>query len=349
MEISGDHPCLRSRWIYGTMIISRFGRLLATSACAGRRGASNLTIFRDLTDEELNLIEAVPVPDETLSGHAHTIEFDIAPPGRWVGVNWPELWRYRDLFLVMAWRDISVRYKQTALGVLWAIIQPFISMVLFTVIFNRVAHITSGDPNVPYPIFVYSGLLFWQFYSTTLGNASNSMVVNAPIIQKVYFPRLIVPATAATTALVDMAFASVILGGMMIYYHSAPSLFGVLLVPVLIIISVLSALGLGLFLAAINLKYRDVRYAVPFFIGVLMYVTPVIYPAKLLRRFPAIEGLMVWLNPIAGVINSARATLIGDGVFEPSVLGISALMSLLYFVAGLYYFRSTERYFADIA
>ncbi|HEY3268712.1 MAG TPA: ABC transporter permease [Armatimonadota bacterium] len=275
------------------------------------------------------------------------VEFVISPPKRFLSINWGELWRYRDLFLVLAWRDISVRYKQTVLGVLWALFQPFISMVIFTFIFNRVAKIDSGD-GTPYPIFLYVGQLFWLYYSGTLTNASQSMVSNAAIIQKVYFPRLIVPATAATTGLVDMAIASLILGGMMVYYGIRPHLLGIALLPVLLACAVLSSMGLGLFFASLNIKYRDIRYALPFVINILMYVTPVIYPVSMLDRHPAAKTAMLWLNPISGVITTARAAILGHGAVEWHVLAVSLLMSIVFFTFGLYYFRSTERYFADI-
>jgi lipopolysaccharide transport system permease protein len=276
------------------------------------------------------------------------IEFVIAPHRRWLSINWKELWRYRDLFLVLAWRDISVRYKQTTLGVLWAVFQPFVTMIVFTFIFNRMANIQSGD-NTPYPIFLYVGLLLWQYYSSTLTNASNSMVSNASLIQKIYFPRLIIPATAAITGLVDLAISAVILGGMMVYYNFMPHLTGLLILPLLLLCTVMSAMGLGMFLAAINVKYRDVRYTLPFFIQIMMYVTPVIYPVKMLDKYPIIKTLMIWLNPISGVITNARAAILGQGSIDWGIMGISLVMSLLFFIAGLYYFRTTEKYFADIA
>ena len=275
-------------------------------------------------------------------------EHIIAPPPRFVSVNWPELWRYRDLFMVFTWRDISVRYKQTVLGVLWAILQPLTTMVIFTFIFNRMAKIESGD-GTPYPIFLYVGMLFWQYFSSTLTNVSNSMVANAGIIQKVYFPRLIIPGSSAMTGLVDLAVASVILIGMMIYYGYCPHLTGVLILPVLLTTAVLASLGLGMFLASVNIKYRDVRYALPFFINIMMYVTPVIYPVKMLDNHHVAKTLMLWLNPICGVISNARAGILGNSPIEWPVLGISLFVSILYFFFGLYYFRSTERYFADIA
>jgi lipopolysaccharide transport system permease protein len=274
-------------------------------------------------------------------------EFVIAPPKRWLSINWRELWRFRDLFLVLAWRDIAVRYKQTVLGVIWALFQPLVTMVIFTFIFNGMAKIDSGD-GTPYPIFLYVGLLLWQYYSNTLTNASGSMVANAGMIQKIYFPRLIIPVTAATTGFVDLAISSVILGGMMVYYGLMPHVMGLLILPVLLLCAILTSLGAGMFLAAINVKYRDVRYIVPFFVQIMMYVTPIIYPVSMLDSHPVIKALMLWLNPISGVITNARVGLLGHGSVDWGSLGISLLMSTAYFVVGLYYFRNTEHYFADI-
>ena len=276
------------------------------------------------------------------------MEYTITPPKGLLAVNLSELWRFRDLFLMLAWRDISVRYKQTVLGVAWALLQPVATMLIFTFVFNRMANIQSGD-GTPYPLFFYTGMIIWQYYSSTLGNAGNSMVSNASLIQKVYFPRLIIPATAATTGLVDLAISSVLLVGLMFWYGVVPHLVGLLLLPVLLAITMLAALGVGLFLAALNIKYRDVRHALPFFIQILMYVTPVIYPARMLDHYPVVKGLMLWLNPIAAVITNARAGLLGQADFDFPALGIAAVMSLAMFIAGLYYFRNTERYFADIA
>lgn len=275
-------------------------------------------------------------------------EFTISPPAGLARMNWPELWRYRDLFLVMAWRDISVRYKQTALGVSWAVLQPVVTMVIFTFIFNRMAGIQSGD-ETPYPIFLYTGQIFWLYFSGTLSNASQSMVTNAGLVQKIYFPRLIIPAAAAVTGLVDFAIALIILVGMMLWYGFAPGWVGLATFPVLLLTGVLSAMGMGLLLAAINVKYRDVRYALPFLISTLMFVTPVIYPVSLLNGYPWAKTAMIWLNPISGVISNARAGLLGQTGFDWPVLWISLLMSIVYLVIGLRVFRSTERYFADIA
>jgi lipopolysaccharide transport system permease protein len=275
------------------------------------------------------------------------VEYVISPPKGVLSLDWRELWRYRDLFLVLAWRDISVRYKQTVLGVVWALFQPVITMVIFTFIFNRVAKIESGD-GTPYPVFLYVGLLLWQYFSNTLTHAADSMISNSALIQKVYFPRLIVPAATAITALVDFAIPAVLLAGLMAWYHVVPHVAGLAILPVLLLCAVMCAMGAGLFLAAINVKYRDVRYALPFMIQVVMYVTPVIYPVAMLDRHPVIKGLMLWCNPISGVITVARGSVLGAGTVQWDVLGISLLMSFVMFVAGLYYFRNTERYFADI-
>ena len=275
-------------------------------------------------------------------------EFTISPPSRLTRFNWHELWRYRDLFLVLAWRDISVRYKQTVLGVLWAVLRPVTTMIIFTLVFNRMAGIESGD-GTPYPIFLYTGQLFWLYFSGTVTLASNSLVTNASLVQKIYFPRLVLPATAATTGLVDFTIALVILAGMMIWYGFLPGWIGLLTFPILLLTCIMCAMGIGLFFAAINVKYRDVRYALPFFISTLMYTTPVIYPVSMLDNYPWAKIAMTWLNPISGVISNARAGLLGKSEFDWQAMCISLLVSVVYFAIGLRYFRSTERYFADIA
>ncbi len=272
----------------------------------------------------------------------------IEPPKRSIPIEWSELWAYRDLFLVMAWRDLSVRYKQTLLGILWVILQPVLTMLVFTFIFNRMAGIQSGD-GTPYPIFLYTGLLLWQYFSSTVNNSAQSMVANASLIQKVYFPRLIIPATSATTAFVDLAVSSVVLVAMMLYYGFIPQLSGVAVIPVLLLVVTLTALGAGLFLASLNVKYRDVRYALPFFINIGLYITPVIYPVYMLDRYPAVKTLLVVLNPMAGVINIARTGLLGSSAIGWGTLAVSLIVSIIYFLFGLYYFKRTESYFADIA
>jgi lipopolysaccharide transport system permease protein len=278
---------------------------------------------------------------------ASNIEFEIAPPKGWLSINWKELWRFKDLFITLAWRDIAVRYKQTGLGVLWAVFQPFICMLVFTFIFNRMAKIESGD-GTPYPLFVYVGLILWQYFANTLTEASNSLVRNPELIQKVYFPRLIIPASVAITGLVDLAISSIILVGMMIYYGFLPHLAGILVLPMLIVCIILSAMGVGMFLAAINVKYRDVRYALPFLIQFMLYITPVIYPTRMLNKYVVIKTLMLWLNPIAGVITNARVGILSHGPIHIESLCISLLISIVFFIFGLCYFRNSERHFADL-
>jgi lipopolysaccharide transport system permease protein len=271
----------------------------------------------------------------------------ISPPKRIISINWRELFHYRDLFWVLAWRDFAVRYKQTALGMFWAIFRPLISMLVFTFVFSKGLDV-KGDPNTPYPVFVYVGQLFWLFFSETLSNASNSMVANAAMIQKIYFPRLILPATTILTGFVDFGIASLVLTGLMYYFKITPNWIGLLLVPVLLLITSFTTLGVGMFFASLNVKYRDVKHALPFIIQLMMFVSPIIYPVTQFDKFPFVKELMFWLNPMAGVITNARAGILGSIPLDLHALMAASIMSVVYFVFGLYYFRQTERYFADI-
>lgn len=275
-------------------------------------------------------------------------ELVIEPSRGLLAVDWAELWRYRELFVVLTWRDLAVRYKQTFLGVAWALFQPLVTMVLFSAIFHGMAKIDSGD-STPYPIFVFVGLLLWHYYSNTLSSVSMSMINNTNLIQKIYFPRLIVPASNAIIGLVDFGISCVVLAGMMVYCGHVPSLVGVALLPVLLLLSVACSLGLGLIFAAVNIKYRDVRYVLPFLIQTLMFVTPVIYPVSMLESQPTLKALLVWLNPMTGIISNARAGLLNNGALDWGMLGISALTSVVLLMVGIAVFRNTERYFADIA
>jgi len=253
-----------------------------------------------------------------------------------------EVWRYKELLYFFTWRDLKVRYKQTAIGVAWAVLQPFITMVVFTIFFGNLLKVPSDG--VPYPIFVYTGLIFWQFFSGALAETSGALVSNQAIITKVYFPRLILPLSAVTTRFVDFLIAAVILVGMMFYYGYTPHISSMLIIPLLIIITFMAAVGGGLFLAAVNVKYRDVRYALPFFIQILLFVTPVIYPAS-------IAGSLSWilaLNPMTGVIQTARATLLDATVINWTLISISFVATAVLLVIGTIYFKKVERYFADI-
>jgi len=253
-----------------------------------------------------------------------------------------EFWKYRELLYFFTWRDLKVRYKQTAIGVSWALFQPVITMVVFSVFFGKLAKMPSDG--IPYPIFVYVGLLIWQFFSSALSETSDCLITNQAIITKVYFPRLILPISAVLTKLVDFFIASIILVGMMIYYNYTPNLIGLLILPLLLFISFLFAVGAGLFLAALNVKYRDVRYILPFFIQLLLFVTPVIYPASIAGKYSWILAI----NPMTGVINAAHAAILGNAPINWLLLGISFVTTSILFVSGIIYFKKTERSFADI-
>jgi lipopolysaccharide transport system permease protein len=253
-----------------------------------------------------------------------------------------ELWNYRELLYFFTWRDLKVRYKQTLIGAAWAILQPFITMVVFSVFFGQLANVPSDG--VPYPIFVYVGLLFWQFFSSALADTSNVLISNQSIITKVYFPRLILPVSAVLTKLVDFVIASFILLGLMIYYGYAPHIYGFLLVPVLLLITFMISVGAGLCLASVNVKYRDVRYALPFFIQILLFITPVIYPASIAGKY----SWLLALNPMTGVIQTARAALLGTTAINWTLLGLSFSVCLVVMLIGIIYFKKVERYFADI-
>ena len=273
---------------------------------------------------------------------SNTHETVIKPKKLFSFSDLSEVWNYRELLYFFTWRDLKVRYKQTAIGALWAIFQPFITMVVFSVFFGGLLGIPSDG--VPYPIFVYTGLLFWQFFSSALSDTSNVLIANQAIITKVYFPRLLLPLSSVATKFIDFAIASVILVGMMIYYGYMPHISGLLILPLLLIITFMASIGLGLVLASVNVKYRDVRYALPFFIQILMFVTPVIYPASIAGKYSWILAL----NPMMGVIQSARAALLGTTVLNWTLVAISLVATFVLMIIGIYTFKKTERYFADI-
>jgi len=253
-----------------------------------------------------------------------------------------EVWRYKELLYFFTWRDFKVRYKQTAIGIMWAVFQPFMTMVVFSLFFGTLLKVPSDG--IPYPIFVYTGLLFWQFFSGALSETSNVLVANQSIITKVYFPRLILPLSSVATKFADFAIAAVILVGMMFYYGYTPHLVGLLIVPLLLLITFMAAVGGGLFLASVNVKYRDVRYVLPFFIQILLFLTPVIYPASIAGKYSWILAL----NPMMGVIQNARAALLGTAPINWILIGISFAVCAILLVIGVMYFKKVERYFADI-
>lgn len=266
----------------------------------------------------------------------------IKPSKRWVPLDLPELWRYRELLYFLTKRDIKVRYKQTVLGGLWAIIQPFFTMVVFTLFFGRLAKVPSDG--VPYPIFVYAGLLPWTYFANALTGAGNSLVGSSHLITKVYFPRLIIPLSSALAFLVDFIIAMAVLIAMMIYYGYTLNE-GILLFPFLVVLTFLCAVGVGLWLSALNVEYRDIRYVIPFMIQLWMFLSPVIYPVSMV---PESYRWLMALNPMGGLIDAYRSALLGHRPIDWLLIGISAVITLLVFISGLYYFRSVERTFADV-
>jgi lipopolysaccharide transport system permease protein len=253
-----------------------------------------------------------------------------------------DLWRYRELVFFLVWRDVKVRYKQTLLGAAWAVLQPFLTMVVFSVFFGRLAGLPSDG--LPYPLFTYAALLPWQLFAYALTESSNSLVSNQRLIVKVYFPRLAVPVAAALSGLVDFAIAFVVLLGMMVFYGT-PLTARILFLPLLILLALVAALALGLWLAALNVQYRDVRYVIPFIVQLGFFLTPVAYSSSLV---PAALQPLYALNPMVGVVTGFRWALLGAEAPAAGTILISTLAALVLFVGGLFYFRRMEYSFADL-
>jgi len=260
----------------------------------------------------------------------------------WMAINAGEMWKFRELLYFLAWRNIKVKYKQTALGVVWAILQPLLAMLVFSIIFGRLAKMPTDG--VPYPLFVLIGLLPWNYFAGVLGQSAGSLVVESNLITKIYFPRLLVPASDALSMLLDFFITFFVLGLMFIYYGVTPGM-GLLLVPLLIMITLMNALGFGMWFSALNVKYRDIQYIIPFLIQIWMFATPVIYPKSL---FGGRYGWILMLNPMGGVIEAFRAALLGHLPIPWVSLVISTVIGLLIFLGGLFYFRRVERFFADV-
>ncbi|MFX0094787.1 MAG: ABC transporter permease [Candidatus Hodarchaeota archaeon] len=264
----------------------------------------------------------------------------ILKPSRFIDLK--ELWRYRELLITFTWRDLKVKYKQTILRILWAFIPPFLSMIVFTIIFGEFLKVPSEG--IPYPLFVYTGTLIWNFFSTSLNNSSASLVSHGSMINKIYFPRLVLPLSSVLSGLVDFFIAFGILVLLMFYFQIFPSVIGIIILPVLLFITVLSALGIGLFLAALNVRYRDVKFMLPFFIQLGFFVTPVVYPTQILEEW----AFILWLNPMTCVIETIRSGLLGTGAINWEFLILSLILSLIYFAVGMFYFQMSEKEFADI-
>lgn len=272
---------------------------------------------------------------------SHTIT--IKPRTNPLAIDFAELWRYRELFVIFAWRDIKVRYKQTFLGGAWAIFQPLVSTFIFTIFFGRLAKIPSGA--LPYALFVLCGLVFWNFFSGALTHASNSLIENENIVKKVYFPRLILPLSSIITSFIDFGISLVMMLIFAIVLGFIPSLMFIPILIIGILIAGIGAGGLGLFLSAFNVKYRDVRYILPFFIQTMLFLTPVIYPTSIVSNT---NKYIMAINPMTGVIEAIRVTIAGTGNIDWILLGLSAASTIFFFIIGLVYFRQTEAFFADI-
>jgi lipopolysaccharide transport system permease protein len=253
-----------------------------------------------------------------------------------------EAWEYRELFYFFVWRDIKVKYKQSLLGAGWAVIQPLFTMIIFTLFFGRLANVPSDG--VPYPVFSYAALLPWTLFASSISLAANSLVSNSGMINKVYFPRLALPVSSVLSGLLDFAIASILLIALMIYYDIRFT-WWLLLMPVLVAALVVLSTGVGMFLAALQVRYRDIKYVLPFVVQIWLFVTPVIYPITLVpERFRPLMAL----NPVAGIIDAFRACVFPSRSFDLPLIGISAATTLAVFLLGVTYFRRTERWFADI-
>ncbi len=272
------------------------------------------------------------------------IEYEIKPRTKF-SLGFDEIWRYRELFYFFTWRDVKVKYKQAALGIVWAILQPLVMMIMFTLIFSKALNVSSDG--IPYPVFAISGLLIWNVFSNGLLNSANSMVANSNIIKKIYFPRLIIPMSSILTALVDFIFALIIYAAILIYYRQDVDFLKLILyLPLSILITVVTTFGLGTLLSSLNVKYRDFQYVLPFMIQFLLFANPVLYSAKAFTN-PVLNGLMK-ANPIAAAIELCRSIFTGTEV-NWQTIAIGSVMAVLLLIAGVITFRKTEAYFADLA
>lgn len=269
-------------------------------------------------------------------------EILIKPSKGWVSLKLEEVWEYRELLYFLAWRDIKVRYKQTVLGVSWAIIQPFFSMIIFSVFFGGLAQIPSDG--IPYPIFTYAALVPWTFFANGLRQSTESLVSGANLLKKVYFPRLVMPIAAVLSGLVDFTLAFILLLAMMLFFGVVPTA-AIVWLPLLLLLGLITSLGAGMWLTAMNAQFRDVRYVVPFLIQAWMFATPIVYPSSLLSEpWRTLYGI----NPMVGVIEGFRWALLGIDTQPGPIILVSALVSIVLLISGAFYFRRMEKTFADV-
>lgn len=277
-----------------------------------------------------------------IPNQAHKTPFAVRKAKSNLSLGLDELWEYHELLYFLVWRDIKVRYKQTALGILWAIIQPFMTMVVFTIFFGKLAKIPTDG--IPGPIFYFTALLPWQLFANALTNSSNSLVNNSSLITRVYFPRLIIPLSSTLAGVVDFLIAFVVLIAMMLYYGIAPSA-TVLLLPVFIIMAIVTSLATSLWFSALNVRYRDVRFTIPFLTQIWLFITPIVYPSSLV---PEKFRILYALNPMTGIVEGFRWAVLGKSGGSGSLILVSSLIVILMLVGGLIYFRQSEKTFADI-
>lgn len=268
----------------------------------------------------------------------------VIEAGRTERHYWRDLWRYRELFAFLAWRDILVRYKQTVIGIAWSVLRPLLMMIVFTIVFGKIAKLPS-DGGVPYPILVFAAMLPWQFFSNAFSEAGNSLITNSSMVSKVYFPRLIVPASTVIVSLVDLFISAFILAGLMLWYGYLPDA-RVLLLPLFVLIAFFAAMGAGLWIAALNVKYRDFRYVIPFIVQFGLYISPVGFSSSIV---PEEWRLLYSLNPMVGVIDGFRWALLGGdaAIYWPGMI-LSLCLVFVLFTTGVLYFRRTEKTFADV-
>ncbi|MCL7475975.1 MAG: ABC transporter permease [Methanosarcinales archaeon] len=277
-----------------------------------------------------------------MTDEKNEFELVIRPQKGLFSIDLPELMHYRELLYFLTWREVKVRYKQTIMGASWALLQPLFTMIVFTLIFGGLAKMPSEG--IPYPVFSYSGLLLWIYFSNSVSSSGNSLVGNSALISKIYFPRLFIPTSACLSGLVDYVIALVILVFMMIYYNLVPNV-SIIMLPLLVFTTLILASGIGYWLSSISVKYRDVHFILPFFIQLFMFISPVIYPTNIVGEK---YQWLLYLNPMTGLIDAHRAVLLGHMPVNFGALGISMVISVVIFLSGIMYLKKTEKYFADL-
>ncbi|MFO0852004.1 MAG: ABC transporter permease [Gemmataceae bacterium] len=292
------------------------------------------------------MLETPPTAPAPPTAEPPVEEIVLRPSTGWVSLRLPELWRYRELAAFLVWRDVKVRYQQTVLGVAWAFIQPFFTMLVFSLFFGRLGGM--GDklpPGLPYPLFAFAGLVVWTYFAFALSHGADSLVTSANLIKKVYFPRLILPLAAVGAGAVDFVVALFTLGGMMAYYGFAPG-WQIVFLPLFVLLTAVTSLGIALWLSALNVQFRDVRYTLPFLTQLWLFATPIAYPASIVpEKWRAVYGL----NPMVGVVEGFRWSLLGMGDPPGPMLAVSAIVAAALLASGAFYFRRMEKAFSDLA